>query len=211
MTKTRTAVASLAIASVLGIARTASADDTIKHPGDHPHYVVELEPHGLVGWAAQWAGWGFGLGGRVSINLTHDGFVPTINNSVAIGMGLDWVHYSASGGCNYDPRFGICVYGAGYYVNADFFQFPVVMQWNFYVAKRWSVFGEPGLYIWHGSYSSPYACGGPTLPACISYGSDTGVGPAFWAGGRFHFSDGMSLTMRIGYPEFITIGVSFFP
>jgi hypothetical protein len=208
MKNARTAVAALVALSTLGMARSARADDTIKHPGDHPHYSVELEPHGLVGWAAQWAGWGFGLGGRVSINVTHDGFVPTINNSVAIGLGLDWEHYSPNGGCVVNGA-GVCVYGQ-YYLNADFFQFPVVMQWNFYVAKRWSVFGEPGLYIWHGTYSAP-SCGGPAQPPCYSYGSDTGVGPAFWVGGRFHFSDGVSLTMRLGYPEFVTVGVSFFP
>jgi hypothetical protein len=210
MTKARTVVAVLVVLSALGFARSAVADDTIKHPGDHPHYTVELEPHGLVGWAAQWAGFGFGLGGRVSINLTHDGFIPTINNSVAIGLGLDWVHYAAQG-CVYSVNVGYCVYGVGAYVAADFFQFPVVMQWNFYVAKRWSVFGEPGLYIWHASYSNPYSCGGPGLPPCPAYGNDTGVGPAFYAGGRFHFSDSASLTMRIGYPDFLTIGVSFFP
>jgi hypothetical protein len=205
MTKTRTAVLALVAVSALGIARTARADDTIKHPGDHPHYAVEIEPHGLVGWSAQWVGWGFGLGGRVSINLTHDGFIPTINNSIAIGLGLDWLHYDASGVCNLNIN-----YCPGYYVNADFFQFPVAMQWNFYVAKRWSVFGEPGLYIWHGSYSAPaYTC--PTGICYYGYGSNTGVGPAFWVGGRFHFSDAASLTMRIGYPDFLTVGVSFFP
>jgi hypothetical protein len=211
MRKARTVIEVLIVLSALGFARSALADDTIKHPGDHPHYAVELEPHGLVGWAAQWAGWGFGVGGRVSINLTHDGFIPSINNSVAISLGLDWVHYAANGGCFYMN--GICNYGPGYYTTADFFQFPVAMQWNFYVAKRWSVFGEPGLYIWHGSYSAPsYACNGPGQTVCyVSYGSDTGVGPAFWVGGRFHFSDSASLTMRLGYPDFLTVGVSFFP
>jgi hypothetical protein len=30
-----------------------------------------------------------------------------------------------------------------------------------------------------------------------------------WVGGRFHFNDKISLTMRIGYPDF-SFGVSFF-
>ena len=42
------------------------------------------------------------------------------------------------------------------------------------------------------------------------YGNDTSVGPAFWVGGRYHFSDSVSLTMRLGYPDLLTIGVSFF-
>jgi hypothetical protein len=194
----------------------ASADDTIKRPGDHPHYSVELEPHLDVGWAAEWVGTGWGLGGRVSIPVTHDGFVKTINNSVAIGFGLDWIHYSGTG-CYYDPRFANYCYGYGYWASADFIQIPVVMQWNFYVAQHWSVFGEPGLYIYHGFYNAPnYPCNGPGLPNCGYYGygyygNDTGLGPAFWVGGRYHFSDSVSLTMRLGYPDLFTIGVSFFP
>jgi hypothetical protein len=200
-------VAGLAVFS----ARPAGADDTIKRPGDHPKYSVEVEPHGIVGWAAQWAGTGVGVGGRVSINLTHDGFIKSINNSVALGLGLNWVHYSATG-CVYDPRFPNNCFGYGYYANADFLQFPVVMQWNFYVAQRWSVFAEPGVYIYHGIYGAPnYACNGPGLPPCGYYGADTGIGPAFWAGGRFYFSDSASLTMRIGYPDLLTVGVSFLP
>jgi hypothetical protein len=210
---------SLAVTAALGIGAlvpsAAHADDTIHRPGDHPHYVVELEPHGLVGWAAQWGDTGVGIGGRISVNLTHDGLIRKINNSVAIGFGLDWVHYSATG-CSYDPRFPNDCYGNGYYASADFFQFPVVMQWNFYVARHWSVFGEPGIYVYHGVYNSPnQPCNGPGLPACGSYGdyygSETGIGPAFWAGARYHFNDTVALTMRLGYPELLTIGVSFFP
>lgn len=185
------------------------ADDTVKHPGAHPHYSVELEPHALLGWSSNYyygSGTGLGLGGRVSIVLTHDGFVETINNSVAIGLGLDWVHYSAP----------TCIYyvnlGAGCYagVSADFFQVPIVLQWNFYVARRWSVFGEPGLYIWHGSYGNGpcYNAAGVLVPCSFS---ETGVGPAFWVGVRYHFSDTVALTARFGYPDILTVGVSFMP
>lgn len=187
----------------------ARADDTIKQPGDHPHYTVELEPHVALGWATDYyygSSTGFGLGGRVSINLTHDGFVKTINNSVAIGFGVDWLHYSAPG-CYYYYRGGAGCYGG---VAADFFDFPIVMQWNFYVAKNWSVFGEPGLYIWHGSYGSGVCYDAIGNPVACSF-SDTGVGPAFWVGARYHFNDTVALTMRLGYPELLTFGVSFMP
>ena len=184
----------------------AHADDTIKRPGDHPHYSVEIEPHLLLGWAGNYyyGGSGFGLGGRVSINLTDDGFVSSINNSVAIGLGLDWVHYDAPG-CFYYYNRGAGCYGG---VSADFLQFPIVMQWNFYVARKWSVFGEPGLYIWHGMYGGGACYNQAGLLVNCSY-SDTGVGPALWIGGRYHFSDTVALTMRLGYPDLLTIGVSF--
>jgi hypothetical protein len=185
------------------------ADDTIKRPGDHPHYSVELEPHVLLGWASNYfygTGTGFGVGGRVSIVLTHNGFVDSINNSVAIGFGLDWLHYDAPGCVYYFNR------GAGCYagVSADFFQIPVVLQWNFYVAKKWSVFGEPGIYVWHGNYGSGpcYNAAGVLVPCSFS---DTGVGPAFWVGARFHFSDTLALTMRLGYPDILTFGLSIMP
>jgi hypothetical protein len=184
----------------------ARADDTVKHPGDHPHYSVELEPHGLVGWAANYYGFGFGLGGRVSIPVTHDGFIKKLNNSVAVSFGLDWVHYSG-GGCYYYVRNG-CFDG----YSADFVQFPIVMQWNFYVAQHWSVFAEPGIYVWHAFYNTNYPCNGPGLPPCgaIYYGSETSVGPAFYVGGRYHFNDTVALTMRLGFPT-ISVGVSFMP
>lgn len=67
---------------------------------------------------------------------------------------------------------------------------PVVLQWNFWLSTHWSVFGEPGLAI---------GGGGP--------GGAT-VGPAFFAGGRFHFTDRVALTLRVGYPE-LSVGVSF--
>ena len=65
---------------------------------------------------------------------------------------------------------------------------PIVMQWNFWLTDSWSVFGEPG--------------GGFYL------GNATGARPALYAGGRFHFSNTLALTLRVGYPA-ISAGVSF--
>ena len=209
MTPSNRSIALLAATALATIAPAAArADDTIKRPGDHPHYSVEVEPHILLGWASNYyygSDDGFGLGGRVSINLTHNGFIEKINNSVAIGFGLDWVHYSAPN-CYYNRRGPTCFAG----VSADFLQVPVVMQWNFYVARHWSVFGEPGLYVWHGAYGNGtcYDPAGNLVPCSFS---STGVGPAFWVGGRYHFNDTIALTLRLGYPDLLTFGVSFMP
>jgi len=170
-------------------AHPAHADDTIKHPGDHPAYDVEIEPHALLAWDGVYAGAGFGLGARFGIPIVSNGFVPTINNSVAISFGVDWTHYDCyfAGNCS-----------------ADYFTFPVVLQWNFYVSQHWSVFGEPGLFIYHGFVDCPLG------DECLGLPQETGVLPAFFVGGRYHFSDTVALTMRVGFPSF-SIGVSFFP
>jgi len=71
----------------------------------------------------------------------------------------------------------------------DWVLVPVVFQWNFWLASHWSVFGEPGLAF----------CGG---------GRCTAV-PILYAGGRFHITEHIALTLRVGYPDF-SFGVSFF-
>jgi hypothetical protein len=182
--------------AVLTCAGTAWADDTIKHPGDHPDYKVEIEPHGLIGWDGVFGGTGFGVGARFGIPIVKNGFIPSINNSVAISFGLDFLHYSTN--CNWYRR-------GGFRCNANYLFFPVAMQWNFYVAQKWSVFGEPGLVLYHGFFDDCV----PGEEFCNNVPSHTGVRPAFWAGGRYHFSETAALTMRIGYPSF-SIGVSFF-
>jgi hypothetical protein len=67
---------------------------------------------------------------------------------------------------------------------------PVVMQWNFWLSTHWSVFAEPGFAI---------GAGGPRTP----------LWPAFFAGGRVHFTNRVALTLRLGYPV-LSVGVSFF-
>lgn len=185
----------IAVLAVLPLAAPAArADDTIRRPGDHPTYDLELEPHGTFGWGGVYGtDGGFGLGARLSIPIVRNGFVPTINNSVAISFGLDWVHY----GC-FDSLANC---------TADYLDFPVAMQWNFYVSRHWSVFGEPGLYIYHGFFSNCFLFNGRL--ACPSEPTQTGVLPAFYVGARYHFTDKISITMRVGYPT-LSVGVSFF-
>jgi hypothetical protein len=185
------AVASFALLVALAVAPPARADDTIKRPGDHPAYSVEAEPHLVLGWDDVYASDGWGVGGRFSIPIVDNGFVPSINNSVAIGFGLDLLHYDS------------CWYNAD--CSANYIHIPVVMQWNFYVSQHWSVFGEPGLVIFHGFFDDcPFQNGCPGRPR------ETSVEPALYLGGRYHFNDKMSLTMRIGFPS-ISVGISFFP
>src|SRR5882757_9592984 len=195
----------LALTIVLG-SRTLRADDTIRRPGDHPKYAVEIEPHLLWGWTHyNYAPVdGFGVGARFSIPIVENGFVSSINNSVAISFGVDWLHYSGSNCYFYlnDPRRP----GPCYYVgNANYLFFPVTMQWNFFVASHFSVFGEPGLAIYHGFFD--YCTNVPPGVPCANP-SQTSVDFAFYAGGRFYFNQDIALVLRIGYPTF-SLGVSF--
>jgi hypothetical protein len=180
------------VVAFVGLPATrAHADDTIKRPGEHPAYSVEIEPHLLLGWDDVYASDGVGVGARFSIPVVDNGFVTSINNSVAVSFGLDLIHY---GGCWYN---GNC--------DANYFHLPVVMQWNFYVASHWSVFGEPGLAIYHGIFDD---C--PSNVACPGRPRVTDIEPALYLGGRYHFDNKVSLTMRVGFPS-ISVGVSFFP
>jgi hypothetical protein len=186
----------LALLAVSTWQRPAHADTlTIKNPGDHPRYVFEAEPHLVLGFIeppGYAAGTGFGLGFRGSIPLVRNGFVPSINNSVAIGFGIDFARYGRGDYCVNGGPLPDCnrVRANGF----NEFYFPVVLQWNFFLSRNWSVFGEPGLALNYHAWNGPRALD---------------VDPfIFYLGGRFHFSDKVTLTMRIGYPAF-SVGASF--
>lgn len=152
--------------SCLGYSQLALADDlVIDEPGLHTPYRVELEPHALIEpyYLPLLPGAGF----RGTIELVDNGFIPTINNTVGLGFGAD--------------------------ITPDTLRIPVVLQWNFFLSNRFSVFGEPGAAIV--VYDNNRA------PSAIDYF-------AFFAGGRWHFSERATLTMRLGSPA-LSLGVSF--
>jgi hypothetical protein len=158
----RALVATLICFTVVFASAPAKADQSIiKFPGDHPDYFFEAEPHLLV---APFDKFEFGAGFRGTIEIVDNGFIKTINNTVGIGFGADFT---------FEERIWI----------------PVVMQWNFWLSRNWSVFGEPGgaLRIKNGKVDPDWTA---------------------YLGGRFHFTEYITLTMRIGYPM-ASVGVSF--
>ena len=176
--------------------RSAHADTlVIKNPGDHPRYSFEAEPHLVLGFIeppGYASGAGFGLGFRGSIPLVRNGFIPSINNSVAIGFGVDFARYGRGDYCRNGGRLQDCDRQR---INGfNEFYFPVVLQWNFFLSRNWSVFGEPGIALNYHGWDGPRA---------------VDVDPfIFFLGGRYDFSDKITLTMRIGYPAF-SVGCSF--
>jgi len=181
----------------LSVSGRAHAQSSIRVPGQRPAYAFELEPHLLLtpfSAPDEPSGDGYGLGVRGTIEIARDGFIPKLNDSVGIGFGLDWIHYDGLSGRGYCRHFEYTAQGVPVCVetsahSSNYIYIPVVMQWNFWLHRQWSVFGEPGLALSHRT-------------------GDFGVVPVFMAGGRFHFNDSVALTMRLGYPSF-SLGVSF--
>lgn len=188
---------------VLGfLAMPALASAQIKEPGNHPLYPAELEPHLVVQWNdyAPCANDGFGPGFRATIPFLDNGPVPKINNNMGIGFGLDWAHASINNACaNY--RF----YGSN--SSADIWSIPVVVQWNFFLLRKVSVFGEAGLVLQHRRYDNIYGGANCGNGFCSGSFNDNTVNGSFSVGGRFLISDSVGFLLRIGYP-YLSAGVS---
>jgi hypothetical protein len=183
----------------------AQAQSTIRNPGDHPKYSVELEPHGVFQyvWTPYWMGHdGFGLGLRASIPFLDNGPISTINNNMAISFGGDWVHFSHDWCAGGRPNEA---WPGNHGCSANAFWFPVVLQWNFFLTDIISVFGEPGLALVHDWLSGWEPCG---TVACEYHHSYTHLEFAGWGGARFLFGQSVGLTVRVGVPS-ITLGASF--
>jgi hypothetical protein len=213
-------VATRIVASAIAtlVAGRAHAVSTIKTP-DPPVYSVEIEPKLNLSYlfGTAYGGDALGPGVRFSIPLMSPGFVKTINDSVGIGFGLDILHYNGGyyggyyGYCNGNPK-DCPGYSYGYDSSFWAVGVPVVMQWNFWLTDKWSVFGEPGLTLRHAFF--------PDYPWCQPPNYNPKFGPCvpdqnnlfftFYAGGRYNFNDKFALTMRLGYPIDFSIGLSIF-
>lgn len=136
----------LASAALLSFTPSAEAANLIKQPNAHPDYSVELEPHFTMGlFTPNWGPYGrgggryyrgrgyspdFGGGFRASIPIVDPGFIPKLNNTVAITFGLDLTN------CRY------C------YNNAPQVFLPEVgLQWNFFFTEKFSAFGDVGFML----------------------------------------------------------------
>ena len=166
-------------------------------------YAFELEPHLVLGTSppGPGAGSGAGIGLRGSFVLSPEGFIPGVNDSLALGVGLDYAHYDGALGLQgfrdqclqFEPGpngTSVCTSVTSNGGSYNYLFAPVVMQWNFWLTRRFSAFGEPGVDL--------YLLG--------NHGFD--IGPALYLGGRFQIADRITLTIRIGYPT-LAFGVSF--
>jgi len=195
MSKPRQLINLIFITCLLACAsKTARAQSIIKRPGAHPNYVFEAEPHLIIRDRPGHHDAALGPGFRGTVVIVDKGFIPKINNSVGIGFGLDWLAIGddhCHGNRNRDDRH--------YCHDSSAVVFPVVLQWNFWLHRKWSVFGEPGFALVFSDDEHEY-----------HDDDDLHFDPfVFYAGGRFHFSDSVALTMRLGFPASVSVGVSF--
>lgn len=171
---------------------------TIRQPGRHPKYRLEIEPHLDFTPFVDGGGSAGGVGARVTIPLLDEGFIAGLDDGVGIGFGGDFLRYS---GCYRVRDFsGSC---SGVWT----LRVPVVMQWNFWLSPHWSAFGEPGVVVTHVGHGAECDLG--TCPSRDS------LDLVVWAGGRWHFGEKTALTLRLGAPlpelaPYASLGVSFF-
>jgi len=152
-------------------------------------YPIEIEPHFSFGAENVYGSTGFGAGLRVSIPVVN-GYLGRMPQNLAISFGGDFLNYQN------------CYYGND--CGANYLMLPVAAQWNVFVARRVSLFGEADAFVYKGFFNG---CAPDDGPGC-SPPSDFGVLPTLAVGARFHIGDNASFTARIGYPT-MTLGVSF--
>jgi hypothetical protein len=210
MTSTRRSLpkGSLAVATplLLGTLWCSSAlgATIIKQPGLHPRYDFEFEPHLVLAFDDPFAyhsDTGIGLGARFDVPLMHQGPISTINNNMALGFGLDFVHYQD---CDGESWTGTRDYVYDCSGNGLFI--PFVLQWNFYITDLITVFGEPGIGIRYSWLPVDAAWAGN--PRGSNTDSDLDALPVLETGAKFMFGKTAGLTVRLGYPHF-TVGGSF--
>ena len=185
----------LASLASVAVAAPASSAVIIKDPNP-PRYKLELEPHLNLQYffVDAFGAHGLGPGMRFGIPIVSPGFIKKLNNSVAISFGPDLLWYRPTRRFCQGP---LCSEGDSFWA----LYFPVTMQWNFWITEKWSVFGEPGLL------------GRTPIGDCErNFGckKDSFVWFAFYAGARWHFGETTALTLRLGYPNGLSAGGSFF-
>lgn len=114
----------------------ASAEHPIKQEGAHADYIVELDGH-VVGETLMPGDTnrGAGAGVRGTFEVLHRGFIPNVNDSLAVGIGFDWV------GSSQIPHYWL----------------PIAAQYNVWIVPRFSMFAEVGVAVM-------FAAGGDVAP-----------------------------------------------
>jgi hypothetical protein len=112
-----------------------------------------------------------GVGARLDIPIVPNGFIDDAVDELAISPGVD------------------LLINGGVWIGI-----PVALQWNFYLAQKWSVFPELGAALFFGSDHKHGDVGADILVA---------------VGGRYQLNDRNALVLRLGWPFGLQFGVTF--
>lgn len=178
---------SLAAGALVTLAApSAGAATIIKNPGRHPGYKVELEPHLNFGF----------FNYRYYGGYRGNGLIPEVGGGFRATIPIIDPGFVPKINDTVGITFGADVSGCTGYCDGHYYlRFPVGLQWNFFITEKFNAFAEFGFV--------PMVDGGNRYRS-VFY-------PDFFlqVGGRYMFTDKVSLTFRIGYP-FFSLGVSFF-
>ena len=180
--------ARIAFVSALAMALWPSlAQADIKSPGAHYPYGTSVDLHLVVQWNEEVFDEGIGPGMRIHFPVIDNGPIPSINNNLAIGTGIDLTF--SDGDCG------------PFDCSAWQFWIPLTVQWNFFFTEAFSVFPELGLALQYVNIDYPVA---------FLDGDDDDIDLefVFWLGGRYMFTPAVGMTLRIGVPSLL-LGATF--
>ncbi len=179
----------LSFCAAFALATPASAEEAPPWRRVEAAYPLEVDVHFTFGAGDVYGAAGVGAGARVSIPLVAGMLGRRLSDNLAISFGGDILHYD---NCYYSARCG-----------ANYIMFPVAAQYNLFLGRRVSLFGEGGAFVYKGFFDTcPDGSNGCSAPA------DFGVLPTLAVGARIHLGPYVALTARVGYPT-MTLGVSF--
>jgi len=171
----------------------SSADAQERYERDGPagpvRYPVEVEVHAAFGAENVYGGTAYGAGVRVSIPLAAGWLGRNVSDDIAISFGGDVLNYQ---NCYYADRCG-----------ANYLMLPVAAQWNVFFGRRFSIFGEAGVFFYKGFFDG---CG-PGNSGCDAP-NDIGLLPTLAIGARVMVAPRLALLARVGYPT-TTLGLTF--
>jgi len=132
---------------------------------------VRFDVHLDVGWAKA-----YGFGFRGDLAVAPDGILDRVDDDLALSLGAE-----------------------AFVVPGKFAAWPLAaLQWNFYLAHRWSVFPEVGVVAFTGPVKQ-HEVAEPFVYAA----------PFVSAGARFHFSPRNALLFRVNWPAGLQVGLTF--
>jgi hypothetical protein len=130
---------------------------------------VRPEVHLNLGYHAD-----LGVGLRIDIPIVPEGLLASARDELALSPGFDLLFDDG------DVWVGI----------------PIALQWNFYVASKWSIFPELGVALLVGEHHR-------------DRDDDLHVDPLLAVGGRWHWNARNALVLRVGWPIGVQFGVTF--